>query len=109
MVSAKEAKEQEAKDMRKHEIMEKPLPEILDEISVSIEIAEKAAADARAAAAEAKLAGEKAAEILDGVVTGYIGNLPENAIRHTLLLDGSGRIITDLQLYNCFDHFMTEY
>ena len=53
-----------------------------------------------------KISGEKAAEILDGVVTGYIGNLPENAIRHTLLLDGSGRIITDLQLYNCFDHFI---
>ena len=46
----------------KHEIMEKPLPVILDEISSSIDLAEKAAADARAAADEARLAGEKAAE-----------------------------------------------
>lgn len=61
MGNTKETREQEAATTRKHEIMEKPLPEILDEISVSIELAEKAAADARAAAAEAKLAGERAA------------------------------------------------
>ena len=54
--------EKEAKPIKGHEIMEKPLPEILDEISSSIELAEKAAADARAAANEARLAGEKAAE-----------------------------------------------
>jgi hypothetical protein len=42
--------------------MEKPLPEILDEISSSIKLAEKAAADARASADEARLAGKKAAE-----------------------------------------------
>ena len=50
------------KAIKKHEIMEKPLPEILDEISTSIDLAEKAAEDARAAADEAKRAGEKAAE-----------------------------------------------
>ena len=51
-----------AKPGLKHEIMEKPLPVILDEISSSIELADKAAADARAAANEARQAGEKAAE-----------------------------------------------
>jgi hypothetical protein len=39
----------------KHEIFSKPLPELLDEI-------ENAAADARAAADEARSAGEKAAQ-----------------------------------------------
>jgi hypothetical protein len=39
----------------KHEIFSKPLPELLDEI-------ESAAADARAAADEARNAGEKAAQ-----------------------------------------------
>ncbi len=53
--------EKEARPL-KHEIMEKPLPVILDEISSSIELADKAAADARAAANVARLAGEKAAE-----------------------------------------------
>jgi hypothetical protein len=48
----------------RHEIMEKPLPLILDQISTSIEEAEKAAADARAAADEAREAGEKAAEMV---------------------------------------------
>ena len=50
------------KPVVRHEIMEKPLPVILDEISSSIELADKAAADARAAANEARMAGEKAAE-----------------------------------------------
>ena len=54
--------EQEVNKVTKHEIMEKPLPKILDEISYNIELAEKAAADARAAADEARMAGEKAAE-----------------------------------------------
>jgi hypothetical protein len=40
---------------RPHEIFSKPLPELLDEI-------ESAAAEARKAADEARLAGEKAAE-----------------------------------------------
>ena len=53
--------EKEVKTVQKHEIMEKPLPKILDEISSSIELAEKAATDARTAADEARLAGEKAA------------------------------------------------
>jgi hypothetical protein len=39
----------------KHDIFSKPLPELLDEI-------EAAAADARAAADEARMAGEKAAQ-----------------------------------------------
>ena len=54
--------EKEVNTIKKHEIMEKPLPTILDDISSSIELAEKAAADARSAADEARLAGEKAAE-----------------------------------------------
>jgi len=44
-----------AEGREKHNIMEKPLPVILDEI-------EAAAEDARKAADEARLAGEKAAE-----------------------------------------------
>jgi len=46
---------------RKHIILEKPLPEILDDIETSIEVSEKAAAEARLAAAEARKAGEQAA------------------------------------------------
>jgi hypothetical protein len=48
----------------RHEIMQKPLPEILDDIGSSIGLAEKAASDARKAAEEARLAGEKAAEMV---------------------------------------------
>ena len=46
---------------KKHIILEKPLPEILDDIETSIVTAEKAAAEARQAAAEARKAGEQAA------------------------------------------------
>jgi hypothetical protein len=46
----------------RHSIMQKPLPEILDEIDASIGLAEKAAYEARKAAEDARLAGEKAAE-----------------------------------------------
>jgi len=46
----------------RHDIMQKPLPEILDEIGESIGLAEKAAADARKAAEDGRMAGEKAAE-----------------------------------------------
>ena len=46
---------QEEKETKQHDILAKPLPVILDEIQV-------AAADARKAADEARLAGEKAAE-----------------------------------------------
>lgn len=54
--------EKEVKIVKRSQIMDKPLPMILDEISSSIEIAEKAAADARDAAEEARKAGEVAAE-----------------------------------------------
>ena len=54
--------EKELKIAKRSQIMDKPLPIILDEISSSIEVAEKAAADARAAAEEARRAGEVAAE-----------------------------------------------
>ena len=60
----------------------------------------------RSEMAKLKISGEKAADILDSVVTGYIGNLPENAIRHTLFLDDSGRIISDVQVFNCLEHFI---
>ncbi len=45
-----------------HDIMRKPLPEILEGIGESIALAEQAAADARKAAEEARLAGQVAAE-----------------------------------------------
>ena len=47
---------------KQHQILEKPLPQILDEIYGSVDLVEKAAADARKAADDARLAGEKAAE-----------------------------------------------
>ena len=46
------------------DIMTKPLPQILDELVEATVRADKAAADARAAAEEARLAGEKAAEMV---------------------------------------------
>jgi hypothetical protein len=46
----------------RRDIMQKPLPEILDEIDSSIGIAEKSAFEARKAAEDARLAGEQAAE-----------------------------------------------
>ena len=51
-------------EIKRHDILEKPLPQILDEIKDSVDLAEKAAADARKAADEARLAGEKAAEVV---------------------------------------------
>jgi SMC interacting uncharacterized protein involved in chromosome segregation len=51
----------ETKKEKNHIILEKPLPEILDDIETSIVTAEKAAAEARQAAAEARKAGEQAA------------------------------------------------
>jgi len=45
-----------------HVILQKPLPEILDDIETSIRDSEAAAADARKAAEEARLAGERAAD-----------------------------------------------
>jgi len=50
------------KAARQHEILSKPLPQILDEIMGSVDLANKAAADARQAADDARAAGEKAAE-----------------------------------------------
>ena len=44
-----------------HVILQKPLPEILDDIVTSIDESESASADARKAAEEARLAGEQAA------------------------------------------------
>ena len=47
---------------KSHIILQKPLPEILDDIETSIQESESAAADARKAAEEARLAGERAAD-----------------------------------------------
>lgn len=54
------ASEEEQK--KRHQILEKPLPQILDEIYGSVNLVNKAAIDARKAADDARLAGEKAAE-----------------------------------------------
>ena len=54
------ASEEEQK--KRHQILEKPLPQILDEIYGSVNLVKKAAIDARKAADDARLAGEKAAE-----------------------------------------------
>ncbi len=47
-----------------HLIMQKPLPEIIDDIDASIKRADEAAAEARRAAEDARLAGERAAEMV---------------------------------------------
>jgi hypothetical protein len=52
----------EEEHKKRHQILEKPLPQILDEIYGSVDLVEKAAVDARKAADDARLAGEKAAE-----------------------------------------------
>lgn len=54
--------EKNKKTPARRDIMQKPLPEILDEIDTSIGIAEKSALEARKAAEDARLAGEQAAE-----------------------------------------------
>ncbi len=46
---------------KRHDILEKPLPQIIDEINSSVGLVETAAVDARKAADDARLAGEKAA------------------------------------------------
>ena len=58
----KDEKQEARTESKSHIILQKPLPEILDNIEVSIRESEEAAADARKAAEEARLAGEKAAE-----------------------------------------------
>ena len=58
----KEEKQAPRSEKSSHIILQKPLPEILDDIEVSIRESELAAADARKAAEEARLAGEKAAD-----------------------------------------------
>ncbi len=52
----------EKEQTKRHQILEKPLPQILDEIYGSVDLVNKAAVDARKAADDARLAGEKAAE-----------------------------------------------
>ncbi len=52
----------EEEQKKRHQILEKPLPQILDEIYGSVDLVNKAAVDARKAADDARLAGEKAAE-----------------------------------------------
>ena len=54
--------EKEQTKTANHLIMQKPLPEIIDDIEVSIQRADEAAIEARKAAEHARLAGEKAAE-----------------------------------------------
>jgi len=57
-----EEKQNERPERSSHIILQKPLPEILDDIETSIRESEAAAADARKAAEEARLAGEMAAD-----------------------------------------------
>jgi len=58
---------------RKHVILEKPLPEILSDIEANIEASEKAAAEARMAADEARKAGEQAAaEVMKKIRTLFL-------------------------------------
>lgn len=54
--------EKQTPEKASHIILQKPLPEILDDIETSIQDSESAAADARKAAEEARLAGEQAAD-----------------------------------------------
>jgi hypothetical protein len=54
--------EKEPTKQPSHLIMQKPLPEIIDDIEISIQRADEAAIEARKAAEQARLAGERAAE-----------------------------------------------
>jgi hypothetical protein len=62
----KETKEErsERPDSMGHQILQKPLPEILDMIDAGIKDSEEAASDARKAAEEARMSGEKAAAMV---------------------------------------------
>jgi aminomethyltransferase len=56
--------------------------------------------------AKLRIAGNGSRELLDRTVTGDIDGLPENSIRYTLILNKSGRIVSDVQVYNNFDEFL---
>jgi hypothetical protein len=60
---SKETKPERPESMG-HQILQKPLPEILDMIDAAIKDSEEAASVARKAAEEARMAGEKAAELV---------------------------------------------
>jgi hypothetical protein len=64
MVRPSKDEKQPTPEKMGHIILEKPLPEILDMISDSIQESELAAADARKAAEEARMSGEKAAALV---------------------------------------------
>lgn len=56
--------------------------------------------------AKFKIKGEKAIDALESALTGMIANLPENAIRHTLMMDETGCVVTVVQVYNKFEYYM---
>lgn len=53
-----------------------------------------------------RVAGEEARALLDRLLTGNIRNMPENAIRHTMMLDESGKFVTDVTVYAGFDDYL---
>ncbi|MCL2149610.1 MAG: hypothetical protein FWH51_01580 [Dehalococcoidia bacterium] len=64
--------EEKHSDKVSHVILQKPLPEILDDIGISIQESEAAAADARKAAEEARWAGESAADAVMKKIRGLL-------------------------------------
>ena len=71
-------------------IMTKPLPQILDEIEDSIELADEAAKNAREAAEEARKAGERAATEAARVAAEAISKVEQiakNAVQRAELLN----------------------
>jgi len=53
-----------------------------------------------------RVRGNGARDVLDRTVSGDIEGLHENAIRYTLVLEDSGKIVSDVQVYNNFDEYL---
>ena len=69
---ANEEKQEGRPQRSSHAIMQKPLPEILDDLEKSIQESEAATEDARKAAEEARLAGEEAANAVMMKIRGLL-------------------------------------
>ena len=70
--------EEKQPEKTSHILMSKPLPEILDDIEKGISLSEDAAADARKAAEEARLAGEQAADAVMKKIRGLLLKMADN-------------------------------
>ena len=90
MVSETEKRKPDSK-----KIMTKPLPEILDELDDSIQLADEAAKNARQAAEEARKAGEKAASEAARVAAEAIARVEQIARDALQLAESLNLAVTD--------------